>query len=92
MGSAMVVMTLGTEYDVTRAAGMKALLAKMDGVDFVDFNYTNNKLTVKFNPDRASPFRIKAIAVREKKHRVGLVQRAPVGAELDGVFEEGMVD
>ncbi len=76
MGSAVVVMTLGPRYDVTRAAGMRARVEKIDGVDFVDFNYTNNKLTVKFNPDRASPSELKAIATREKKHRVGLAQGA----------------
>jgi hypothetical protein len=74
MGSALVVITLGTDYDATRAAGIKARLGKIDGVDFVDFNYTNNKLTVKFNPDRASPSELKALVMREKKHRVGQVQ------------------
>jgi hypothetical protein len=92
MGSAVVVMSLGPEYDVTRAARMRARLAKIDGVDFVDFNYTNNKLTVKFNPDRARPSELKAMAAREKTHRVGFAQGPPVRAELDENFREGIVD
>ncbi len=92
MGNAVVVMSLGSEYDVTRAAGMRARVAKIDGVDFVDFNYTNNKLTVKFNPDRASPSELKAMATREKKHRVGLDEGLRVRTELDDIFGGGTKD
>jgi hypothetical protein len=92
MGNAVVVMSLGPEYDVTRVAGMRARLAKIDGVDSVDFNYINNKLTVKFNPDQASPRELKAIATRERKYRVCFAQGPPVRAELEEIFREGRVD
>ena len=44
-------------------------MARTDGVDSVEFNYTNNKLTVKFDSDWVSLAELKAIVMREKKHR-----------------------
>jgi allophanate hydrolase subunit 1 len=82
MGNATVIIALGPDYDATRAAGIKSRLATKDGVNFVDFNYTNNKLTVKFDPDRASFDELKAIFEQEKKHRAGLFQRRASKAEL----------
>jgi hypothetical protein len=82
MGNAMVVITLGTEYDATRASGIKLQLGRIDGVRFVDFNYTNNKLIVRFDPDRASLSELKAIFEQEKKHRTGLFQGRTLKAEL----------
>jgi len=67
MGSAMMVITLGNDYDATRAVSIKARLARIDGVGFVDFNYTNNKLTVNFDPDQVSLSELEAMVMREKK-------------------------
>ena len=69
MGKATTVMTLGAGYDAKRAERLKALVAGIGGVDFVDFNYTNNRITVKFDPDRLSLERLKGIVARESKRR-----------------------
>ena len=80
MGSAMMVITLGNDYDATRAASIKARLVRIDGVGFVDFNYINNKLKVNFDPDRVSLSELEAMVMREKKHRTGLFQGRAVEA------------
>jgi hypothetical protein len=69
MGIATTVMTLGSDYDASRAMGLRSQIARFNGVDHVDFNYTNNKLTVRFDPDRVSLTNIEALVKREKKHR-----------------------
>ena len=69
MGNATTVISLGSDYDAARAIDLRALIAGMEGVDFVDFNYTNNKLAVRFDPDRASLKELEDLVMREKKHR-----------------------
>ena len=67
MGSATMVMTLGNDYDVTRVVELKAAIASLNGVDLLDFNYTNNKLTVKFDPDRVSLSELKRMVAQQEK-------------------------
>jgi len=67
MGNATTVMSLGGDYDAARAAALRTQVARTDGVDSVEFNYTNNKLTVEFDSDRVSLAELKAIAMREKR-------------------------
>jgi hypothetical protein len=69
MGIATSVMALGNDYDAARAVGLMARIVKIDGVDFVDFNYLTNKVTVRFDPDRASLKELKDIVMRERKHQ-----------------------
>ena len=69
MGNATMVITLGSDYDTTRAAGLEARVAKIKGVTLVEFNYTNNKITMEFDPDRVSPMELEALVAREKKYR-----------------------
>ena len=68
MAHATLVMGLGGDYDPTRAAALYAVLSTIGGVDFVEFNYTNNKVTVSFNPDRVSLSELSNILLREKEH------------------------
>ena len=69
MGNATMVMSLGGDYDATRAVALETRVAKTDGVDSVDFNYANNKLTVKFDSGRVSLTELEVIVMRERKHR-----------------------
>ena len=69
MGNATTVMSLGGDYDATRAVTLETRVARTDGVDSVGFNYANNKLTVKFDSDRVSLAELEAIVIRERKHR-----------------------
>jgi|SRR5271157_3696348 len=69
MGNATTVMALGSEYDTARAAAMMASIAKMQGVESVDFNYTMNKVTVKFDSDRLSLKVLEGVILGEKRHR-----------------------
>jgi len=68
MGNGTTVISLGSDYDTPRAVALEAAIARIDGVESVEFNYTNNKVTVKFDSDRVSPGRLKAIVMPEKKH------------------------
>ena len=68
MGTATTVISLGGDYDATRAVALETLVASTDGVDSVEFNYANSKLIVKFDSDRVSLAELEAIAMREKKH------------------------
>ena len=68
MGNGTTVMSLGSEYDAARAAALEAALARVDGVDHVEFNYTNNRVTIAFDPDRTSLKEIEDLVTREKKH------------------------
>jgi len=70
MGNGTTVISLGSNYDAARALALEAIIARTDGVDSVEFNYTNNKLTVRFDPDQVSLGEVKAMVTREKKHRV----------------------
>ena len=69
MGNATTVMSLGGDYDATRAVAFETRVARTDGVDSVDFNYFNNKLTVKFDSGRVSLAELEVIVMRERKHR-----------------------
>ena len=69
MGNATMVIALGNDYDTTRAAGLEARIAKIKGITLVEFNYTNNKITMEFDPDGVSPLELEALVMREKKHR-----------------------
>jgi hypothetical protein len=75
MNGATAVMALGSDYDATRAVGLRARMVRIDGVDFVDFNYTNNKITVKFDPDLVSLRELEGVVVRERKHHARFVKR-----------------
>lgn len=68
MGNATTVMSLGSDYEAARAVVLEAQVARTDRVDSVVFNYTNNKLTVKFDPDMVNLRELKAMVMREKKH------------------------
>ena len=69
MGNATMVIALGSDYDTTTAAGLKARIAKVKGVALVDFNYTNKKATIEFDADKVSPSELETMVSREKKHR-----------------------
>jgi len=69
MGNATTVISLGGDYDATRAVALKTRVARTDGVDSVEFNYANNKLTVKFDSDRVGLAELEGIVMRERKHR-----------------------
>jgi hypothetical protein len=66
MAHATLVMGLGGDYDPTRAAVLYAILSAIGGVEFVEFNYTNNKVTVSFDPERVSLSELTEILSREK--------------------------
>ena len=85
MAHATLVMGLGGDYDPTRAAALYAELSTIRGVDFVEFNYTNNKVTVSFNPDRVSLSELKNILLREKENN-GLSVK--IGESGEG-FQDG---
>ena len=87
MGKARMVITLGSDYDTTKAAGLKARIAKIKGVGFVDFNYTNNKATMEFDPDRASSVELEAIVKQENKHCARSVAKPARGVKHASVEE-----
>jgi len=59
-------MSLGSEYDATRAAALKAAMVEIAGVTDVEFNYTTNKITVRFDPDRTNLKELARLVVLEK--------------------------
>jgi hypothetical protein len=69
METATAVIALGSDYDAAGAVTLKATLARVDGIGFVDYNYTNNRLTVRFDPDRMSLSELKGIVKREQKRQ-----------------------
>ena len=69
MGNATTVISLGSDYDAARAVALEAAISRIDGVESVVFNYTNNKVTVRFDSDRVGLGELKAAVTREKKHR-----------------------
>jgi len=75
MGNGTTVISLGSEYDAARAVALEAALARVDGVDHVEFNYTNNKVTVGFDPDRTNLKEIKDLVTREKKRQTRSLAR-----------------
>ena len=76
MNNGTTVVSLGSEYDASRAVALKAAVERLKGVDHVDFNYTNNRLTVRFDPDRANLKEIMDLVAREKRHRVRSLGRS----------------
>jgi len=70
MESAMAVMALGGDYDASRAMGLMAKMAKIGGVQAVDFNYTTNKVIVNFDPARVSLDKVKNVVTRERRHPI----------------------
>ena len=76
MESGMTVISLGCEYDATRAAALEAAVARVDGVGHVELNYTNNKVTVRFDPERTDLNELADLVAREKKrHTRSIVER-----------------
>lgn len=76
MESGTTVISLGSEYDATRAAALKGAIAGIDGVASVEFNYTTNKVAVRFDPDRTILKEITDLVAREKKrHILSVVER-----------------
>jgi copper chaperone CopZ len=69
MGNGTTVISLGSDYDATRATALEAALTRIEGIESVEFNYTSNKVTVKFDSGRVSLGELKAIVMREKKHQ-----------------------
>jgi len=69
MGIGTTVISLGGEYDAAMAVALEAAVARVGGVDHVEFNYTNNKVTVRFDPDRTDLKEIKDLVVREKERQ-----------------------
>jgi allophanate hydrolase subunit 1 len=69
MGTATMVMGLGGDYEVTRAVGLRTRIAGIAGVNFVEFNYTTNRLTVRYDPDRLNQKELEEIVTMEKGHR-----------------------
>ena len=78
------MMTLGAGYDARRAERLKALVAGIGGVDFVDFNYTNNKITVEFDSDQQSLERLKDVVAQESKRRFCLAESQRSESEAGG--------
>ena len=61
------MISLGSEYDATRAAALKAAMVEVAGVTDVEFNYTTNKITVRFDPNRTDLKELTRLVVLEKK-------------------------
>jgi len=75
MNNGTTMISLGSEYDAARAVAFEAAVERVKGVDHVEFNYTNNKVTVRFNPDRTNLKEIMALVAREKRHHVHSLAR-----------------
>ena len=76
MGNGTTVMSLGSEYDASRAVALKAAVEGVEGVDHAEFNYTNNKITVKFDPDSTDLKELTDLVAREKKrHTPSVIER-----------------
>jgi allophanate hydrolase subunit 1 len=68
MGTATMVMGLGSEYDGTRAVALRTRIARIAGVNFVEFDYTTNRVTVRYDPDQLDQEELEDIVTREKGH------------------------
>ena len=82
MGTATMVMGLGGDYEVTRAVGLRTRIAGIAGVNFVEFNYTTNRLTVRYDPDRLNQKELENIVTREKGHRTRSVTKLQSSSEV----------
>jgi len=82
MGEATTVMSLGGDYDATRAVTLRARIARIAGVNHVEFNYTNNRVTVQFDPDLMGPEELEGLVMREKKHHFRSVTKLTSSNEV----------
>jgi len=82
MGTATMVMGLGGDYEVTRAVGLRTRIAGIAGVNFVEFNYTTNRVTVRFDPDQLSQKELENMVTREKGHRTRSVSNLQSSSEV----------
>jgi len=82
MGTATMVMGLGGDYEATRAVALRTRIAGIAGVNFVEFNYTTNRVTVRYDPDRLSQKVLENIVTREKEHRASAVTKAQGCSEV----------
>ena len=82
MGTATMVMGLGGDYEATRAVALRTRIAGIAGVDFVEFNYTTNRVTVRFDPDQLSQKELENMVTREKGHRTRSVSNLPSSSEV----------
>jgi len=77
-----IVAALGDGYDTTRALRLESLLRGVDGVNFVGFNYVNDRVTVRFDPDRADPKKLRGIIDEERKQHSRHVKKVRKGRDL----------
>jgi len=82
MGTATMVMGLGGDYEVTRAVALRTRVARIAGVNFVEFNYTTNRVTVRYDPDQLSQKELENIVTREKGHRTRSVTMLRSSSEV----------
>ena len=82
MGAAMMVKALGSDYDATRATALRTRIARITGVDLVEFNYTNNRVTVRYDPDQLSQKELEDLVTREKRHRARSVTKLQSSGEV----------
>ena len=82
MGTATMVMGLGGDYEVTRAVRLRTRIAGIAGVNFVEFNYTTNRLTVRYDPDRLNQKELENMVTREKGHRTRSVSNLQSSSEV----------
>ena len=79
MGNGTTVISLGSDYDTPRAVALEAALSRVDGVDHVEFNYTNNRIIVRFDPDRTSLKELVELVAREKRPLTNSVTKSVLG-------------
>ena len=82
MGTATMVMGLGGDYEVTRAVALRTRIAGIAGVNFVEFNYTTNRVTVRYDPGQLSQKELENIVTREKGHRTSSVTKPHSSSEV----------
>jgi allophanate hydrolase subunit 1 len=82
MGTATMVMGLGGDYEATRAVALRTRIARIAGVNFVEFNYTSNRVTVRYDPDQLSQKELENIVTREKRHHARSVTKLQSSSEV----------
>jgi allophanate hydrolase subunit 1 len=82
MGTATMVMGLGGDYEATRAVALRTRIARIAGVNFVEFNYTSNRVTVRYDPDQLSQKELENIVTREKRHQARSVTKLQNSSEV----------
>ena len=83
MGNGTTVISLGSDYDAARAGALETAVARIAGVDHVEFNYTNNKVTVRFDPDRTDLRELTDLVAREMRRRTRPVTKPRSAREVD---------